>query len=133
VHPRQIKELVLVATFLLAGCAATNARTGDLDPRIAQLENKRKALDDSEHQCISEALARSRDAIARIAGTPDASIELQTQRVNNKRDREISECHAWADHEKAKIAEQERNEYELEAHQEQNRAQFLSIVTAPTP
>jgi TolA-binding protein len=128
-----MKELVLVAIFVIAGCATTNTRSGYLDPRIVQLENKRKELDEREQQCVNDALARSRDTIARMAGTPESSVELQTQKENNERDREISQCHAWADHENAQIAEQERAEYELEAKQEQNRAQFLSIVTAPMP
>lgn len=131
-QPRQMKEIVLVAIFLMAGCAASNGRTGDVDPHIAQMENKRRALEASEQQCVNEALARSRDAIARVAGTPDASVELQSQKVNDERDRQISECHAWADHENAQIAEQERNEYEHEAQEERNRSLFLAIVTAPT-
>ena len=71
--------------------------------------------------------------MAHITATPDASVELQTQKVNNQRDREIAQCHAWADHENAQIAEQERNEYEHQAKEEGQRALFLSVVTAPTP
>ena len=128
-----MNKLVLVTTILLAGCSTTNARTSYLDPRIAQLENRRKALEASEQQCIDGASARNHDAMAQITATPDASVELQTQKVNNRRDREIAQCHAWADHENAQIAEQERNEYEHQAKEEGQRALFLSVVTAPTP
>jgi len=124
-----MKKLALVAIILLAGCASTNARTGDSDARIAQLEKKSLTLAESEKRCIDEAMTRSRDETARIAGTPDASVELQTQRGAEERDREISQCRAWADAENAEIAEQERNEYELQAQQERNRASFIAIVT----
>jgi hypothetical protein len=135
VHPPRVNQLALAAIFLLAGCASSNARTSDPNPnpRLAQLEKKRQALVESEKRCVDEALARNRDELARIAGTPDASVELQTQRANDERDREISQCHARADHENAEIAEQERNEYELEAEKERNRAAHLEILTAPEP
>ncbi len=125
-----MKKLALVAIILLAGCAASNARTSDSDPKLARLERKRLALDESEKRCIDETLVRSRDKIAGIAATPGASVESQTQKENDERDREISQCRAWADLENAKIAEQERNEYELQADQERSRALFMSIVTS---
>ena len=75
-----MKKLALVAIILLAGCASTNTRTGDSDPRLAQLEEKRRAIAESEKQCIDETLTRSRDEMARIAATPDASVESQTEK-----------------------------------------------------
>ena len=128
-----MKKLALVAIILLAGCASTNARTGDQDARIAQLEKKSLALAESEKRCIDEAMIRSRDETARIAGTHDASFESQTQREAKERDREISQCRAWADAENSKIAEQERDEYEIQAQQERNRATFMAIVAASSP
>lgn len=124
-----MKKLALVATILLAGCASSNTWTTDSDPRLVQLEKKRRALDESEQQCIDQTLTRTRDEMARIAATADASVESQTQRENDERDREISQCRAWMDQENAEIAEQERNEYELQAQQERNRASFIAIVT----
>ena len=127
-----MKKLALVAIILLAGCASSNARTSDSDPKLAQLEKKRLAIAESEKRCIDETPIRSRDKMAGIAATPGASVESQRQRENDERDREISQCRAWADQENAEIAEQERNEYELQAQQERNRASFMAIVTTST-
>ncbi len=128
-----MKKLALVAIILLAGCASTNARTNDQDARIAQLQKKSLALAESEKRCIDEAMTRSRDETAPAAGTPDASFELQTQWAAEERDREISQCRAWADAENNEIAEQERDEYEIQAQQERNRASFMAIVAMSSP
>jgi hypothetical protein len=130
VQPRHIKELALVAIFLLAGCASSNARTVDSDPKLAQLEKKRLALAESEQRCIDETLKRSRDKMDGIALAQDPAAKSQMRQEAGERDREISQCRAWMDQENAEIAEQERNEYELEAEQERNRASFMAIVTA---
>jgi hypothetical protein len=125
-----VNKVALVAIVLFAGCAATNGRTRESDPVLARLEKKRAVLDESEKRCINETLIRSRDKIAGIAATPDASVEAQTRQAADERDREISECHAWADEENAQIAEQERNEYALQAQQERDRASLMAILTA---
>jgi len=124
-----MKKLALIAIILIAGCASTNARTSDSDPKLAHLEKKRQALEVSEKQCVDEAMKRSHDEIASITVTPNASLESQTQKINDSRDREVPQCHALADHENAEIAEQERNEYESEAQQERNRAAFIAVLT----
>ena len=43
-----MKKFAFVAIILIAGCASTDARTGDTDSRIAQLKQKRQALAESE-------------------------------------------------------------------------------------
>jgi hypothetical protein len=126
VQGRHIKELAIVAIFLAAGCAATSGRPGDSDPAIAQLEQKRRALNESEKKCVDEATTRSNDE---MAATPGVSVESPTQNATGQRDREISQCHAWADHENAEIAEQERIEYEQQAQQQRNRASFIAVLT----
>ncbi len=124
-----MKQLALVAVILIAGCASTHTSTSDSDPKLAQLEKKRQSLDESEKQCVDDAMKRSDDGIASIAVTPDASLKSQTQKINNARDREISQCHALADHENAQIAEQERVEYEAQEQQERNRSAFFAVLT----
>jgi len=124
-----MKKLALIAIMLIAGCASTNAPTSDSDPKLAQLEKKRQALEVSEKQCVDEAMNRSHDEIASITVTPNASLDSQTQKINNTRDREISQCHALADHENAEIAEQERNEYQSEEQQERSRSAFFAVLT----
>ncbi len=128
-QPLQVKKLALVTVILLAGCASSNSWNVDSDPKLAQLEKKRLALDASEKRCIDEAQVRSRDKMAGMAATPDASPESQPQEADRERDREISQCRAWADQENANIAEQERNEYELQAQQESSRAFFMAVIT----
>jgi membrane-bound lytic murein transglycosylase len=128
-----MKKFAFVAIILIAGCASTDARTGDTDSRIAQLKQKRQALAESEKQCVVEATKLSHDKTAGIAVTSEASLESQAEKINDARDREISQCHAWADHENAEIAEQERNEYESEAQQERNRASFIALLATSRP
>jgi hypothetical protein len=126
-QPLQVKKLAFVAVILMAGCATSNSWNVDSDPKLAQLEKKRLTLDASEKRCIDEAQVRSRDKMAGMAASPDASVESQPQEAD--RDREISQCRAWADQENANIAEQERNEYELQAQQERSRALFMAVIT----
>jgi hypothetical protein len=128
-----MKKLPLVVIILLAGCASTDAPTGDSDARVAQLEKKSLALAESEKRCIDGAITRSRDETAGESGTPDTTVELLKQKEAEERDREISQCRAWAYAENAKIAEQERDEYELQAEQERNSASFMAIVTMASP
>ena len=125
-----MKKLLLVAIILLAGCATTNTWTGDSDPRLAQLEEKSRIIAEREKQCIDQTLTRSRDEMASIAATPDASVELRIEKINNERDRELSACRATADSENAEISRQESNEYELQAQQERDRASLMTILTA---
>ena len=126
---RRMKKLPLVAIILLAGCASSNIRTSNSDPRLAQFEEKRRAVAESEKQCVDETLTRSRDEMARIAASPDASVESQTQKESYERDREISQCRVTANNENAKISEQERKEYELQAQEERDRASLMAILT----
>ena len=85
-----------------------------------------RALNESEKKCVDEATTRSNDE---MAATPGVSVESPTQNATGQRDREISQCHAWADHENAEIAEQERIEYEQQAQQQRNRASFIAVLT----
>lgn len=110
-----MKKLALVATILIAGCSAANTYTGDTDPRLAALEAKRQTIAEGEKQCIEETLNSSRNEIG------------------EERDREVSQCHATADDENAKIAEHERKEYELQAQEERQRASLMMILTTSQP
>jgi hypothetical protein len=129
VQARQMKKISLVAFLLLAACASSNIRTSDSDPRLAQFEKERRAIAESEKQCIDESMTRSRNEMARVTATPEASVESQTQKESYKRDREISQCRVTANNEDAKISEQERKEYELQAQEERDRASLLAILT----
>ena len=129
-QPHEMKKLGLVAIILLAAaCASSNIRTSDSDPRLAQFEEKRRSVAESEKQCIDETLTLSRDEMARIAGSPDASVESQTQKETYERDRKISQCRVTANNENAKISDQERKEYELQAQEERDRASLVAILT----
>jgi hypothetical protein len=129
VQPRHMKKLGLAA-ILVAACASSNIRTSDSDPRLAQFEKKRRAVAESERQCIAQTLTRSRDENARIAAaTPDASVESQTEKENYERERAISQCRATANNENARISDEERKEYELQAQEERDRASLMATLT----
>lgn len=128
-HPDQMTKIGLVAVLVLAGCVSSNIRTSDSDPRLAQFGKKRREIAESEKQCIDESMTRSRDQMARITATREASVEAQTQKENYARDMEISQCRVIANYENAKISEQERKEYELQAQEERDRASLMAILT----
>jgi hypothetical protein len=128
-----MKKLALIAIVLLAGCAATNTQAPGADPKITSLEEQRRTIAEREQQCIDNALKHSRDEMAHVAATSDASAELLMQRAKNEGDRELSECRAKADGENAEISERERDEYALEAQQERDRASLMMILTTTRP
>jgi len=124
-----MKKLALVAIILVMGCASTNTRTVDSDPRITGLEQQRLITAEREKRCIDVALGRSRDEKERIVATQDTSVELRIRQEADERDRELAECRATEDNENAKISEQERYEYELQAQEERDRASLMAILT----
>jgi len=128
-----MKKPALVAFILLAGCAATSTGPGGSDPRRTQSEEKSWIVADREKRCIDKALTRSRDELARIQATRDASADLQRKNEIQERDRELYECHAQADAENTKISAQESNEYNLQAQQARDRALHMMILTASPP
>ncbi len=128
-----MKKIALIAIVLLAGCAATDTQTPVTDPKIASLEQERRAIAEREQQCIDNTLIHSRDEMAHLAATCDASGDLPMQRAKNERDRELSECRAKADSDNAQISERERSEYSLEAQQERDRASLMMILTTIRP
>jgi len=127
-----MKKIALIAIVLLAGCAATDTQTPVTDPKIASLEQERRAIAEREQQCIDNTLIHSRDEMAHLAATA-ASGDLPMQRAKNERDRELSECRAEADGQNAEISSRERDEYALEAQQERDRASLMMILTTTRP
>jgi hypothetical protein len=128
-----MKKLALVAMILLASCSASNTLEPTPDLRLTQLEEKSRIVAVRERQCIDETLTWSRDKMAGIGATSDASVELQTQRETRERDRDLLECRARADQEKADIYSHERDEYQLQAQQEHDRAALMMILTTSQP
>jgi hypothetical protein len=128
-----MKKLALIAIILLAGCAETNTHTAGSDSKRTGVKEKRQVIADRENQCINKALTRSRDEMAHIAVTSDASFELLIQRAKNERDRELLECRATADRENAESSACERNEYALEAQQEHDSAALMRMLTTSRP
>jgi hypothetical protein len=122
-----MKTIALAVAVLLAGCAATNTRTDRSGARLTQLEEKNRTIAEREKQCVDKTLARNRDEIAGIAVTP--AVELQIQKEDRERARELSECGARADEENAEIYAQERDEYRRQAQQERARAALMSVLT----
>jgi hypothetical protein len=127
-----MKKVALIAIVLLAGCAATDTQTPVTDPKIASLEQERRAIAEREQQCIDNTLIHSRDEMAHLAATA-ASGDSPMQRAKNERDRELSECRAKADSDNAQISERERSEYALEAQRERDRASLMMILTTTRP
>jgi len=86
-----------------------------------------------EKQCIDDTLTRSRNEMSQLTATPNASVELLTQRADNERDRELSDCRAKAASENAEIATRERDEYALQAKQERDSASLMGILLSTRP
>jgi hypothetical protein len=128
-----MNKSALIAIFVLAGCAAANTQTPSPDPKITSLEEQRQIITEREQQCIENTLKHSRDVMAHMAATSDASVEVLIQRARNERDRELSECRAKADGENAEISARERDEYALQTQQERDRASLMMILTTTRP
>jgi hypothetical protein len=107
-----MKKLAVVVAIMAVGCSTANTHTGDIDPRLAALEAKQRAIAGRELQCVDE---------------------TRTQMESEERDRAVSECRAIADNENAEIARQERDEYEREAEQERDRTALIAILTTSRP
>jgi hypothetical protein len=128
-----MNKLALIASILLAGCAATNSRTSDSDPRFAQLEKQSRTIAAREKECIDKTLIRSHDESAGTTPTSDASAQLQLLKERRERDREVLQCRATADQENADVYAHEREEYQLQAQQERHRAALMVILTTSVP
>jgi hypothetical protein len=128
-----MKKIALIAIVLLAGCAVTNTQRPGANSKITGLQEERRTIAEREQQCIDNTLAHSRDEMAHIAATSDASVDVLMQRAKNERDRELSECRAEADGQNAEISSRERDEYALEAQQERDRASLMMILTTTRP
>jgi hypothetical protein len=132
-HTKALKTLALAVAVLLVGCATTNSPTAETDPRLIKLQNKGQEISAREQQCVRQAVNRANDQIAQIDATPDALTASRTQQAKDDRDREVSECSANADREKAQLSTRERAEYESQAQQEHDRAALMMILTTSRP
>jgi Spy/CpxP family protein refolding chaperone len=128
-----MKTLALAVAVLVAGCAMTNSPTAETDARLIKRRNKGQEISEREQQCVRQAVNRTNDQIAQIETTPDALTASRTQQAKDDRDREVSECSANADREKAKLSATERAEYESQAQQEHDRAALMMILTTSRP
>ena len=127
-----MKTFALAAAFLLAGCAATGTRTTVTGAPL-RLPNKGEQISEREQQCIRQAVNRANGKIAQIEATPNALTASQTRQAKNDQDREVSECIANADREKALLSASERSEYESEAQRAHDRAALMMILTTSQP
>lgn len=124
-----MKKLSLIAVILLAGCAA--AQKGDADPRITRLQEESRTIAATEKQCIDGAKKPSPDQTAGTAS--GAAADLEIQKENHERDREVLECRAEAERKNAEIYARERDEYALQAQQDRDRARLMMILTTSQP
>jgi len=97
------------------------------------VQNKGEEISEREQQCVSHVVNRTNDQIAQINVTPDGLTASRTQQAKDDRDRDVSECRASADREKAQLSAGERAEYESQAQQEHDRAALMMILTTSQP
>jgi type IV pilus biogenesis protein CpaD/CtpE len=128
-----VQRLALVAIILLAGCAATTPQTRGVEPKITRLEKERATIAEREQQCIENTLKYSRDEVAQVTATSDASVDLLIQEANNERERELSECRSEAYRQNAESSERERDEYALQAQGEHDRASLIATLATSRP
>jgi hypothetical protein len=105
----------------------------ETDARLIKVRNEGQEISERERQCVRQAVNRTNDRIALIDATPDALTASRRQQAKDDRDREVSECSANADREKAHLPERERPEYESQAQQEHDRAALMMILTTSRP
>lgn len=97
------------------------------------LEEKGRMIAAREQQCADWAQARSRDEMARITATPDASLQSRISKETDERDRELAQCRARAEQEDAELYAPARGDYELQAQQERDRAALMMVLTTSRP
>jgi hypothetical protein len=123
-----MKALALVAV-MLAGCASASGA----DQALARIEQRTRKLEHSEQVCIDDAAMRGDRQIAMATGAPAASSGEQIRKIEDQRDRRISECRAIFDRERDDLSAGERAAYEAQGHEEQNRESLIAILTAARP
>lgn len=131
-----MKAPLLALAVALAACATSKPpplETGARDQRLDQMRQQGREIAGREQRCIDETTQRAADRIATAAAAPDAFAELEIQADGNQRDREVARCRAQAERENDALASSERNDYEVQARQEQDRAALMMILTTSHP
>ena len=99
-----------------------------------KVQNKGEEISAREQQCVRQVTNRTNDRIAQIDATADALTASRIHQAKDDRDRQLSECRAQADREKAQLSARERAaEYESQAQQEHDRAALMMILTTSQP
>jgi hypothetical protein len=127
-----MKALALAIAFVVSGCSMTQTPTAETDSRLIKLQDQSEKIAMREQQCIKEAVSRSNDQIARIAGSDSLGGQEALQAYADE-DREISECKEFAKRDQAELAASEREEYVNEAQQQRDRTSLMAILTASRP
>ena len=120
---------LLVAAFLVAGCASTNGPTFKEDREAAYFERRNQQINASETQCVNEAKASSDHETANISAGPGASTDLQAQQLANERVQRLNECRSKADREREELSARERSHYQTAAQEERDRNSLIMILT----
>jgi hypothetical protein len=132
----QLAGILLVGALVVVGCSTTHeAAARRAYARCTLLRNETQEISEREQQCIRAALIRSKDQIARIDVSPELNLStgLQMRNIANDRDRELSECKAYADREEEKLSACQRAEYQSRAKDERERSSLMMILTTPRP
>lgn len=124
---------VLVVALLAAGCATTKGPTLKQDQRIAYFERRNQQINESESQCINEAVTSTDHETANITEGPGASNDLRVQQAASERDQRLNDCRAKADREREELSARERAEYQKGAQEERDRNSLMMILTASRP
>ena len=123
--------ILVLAALVVVGCSTANKPADGTYTTCSNLRNESQEISERERQCISAALIRSNDQIARIAASPDlnSNTGLEMQNVVNDRDRELSKCKANADHEEEELSACQRAEYASRLKDERERSALMMILT----
>jgi hypothetical protein len=118
-----VKKLIL-ATILLAGCAAASGR----DAKVEELERKSREIAARAKLCISAAMKNGSEQTGSTNGSSSAT-NSQIRLNQKEREQEISKCRAREVRENEELSLQQRKEYLLEAERERSSSTLMMILT----
>ncbi len=109
-----------------------NSAASGRETNVTQLEKRNQKIAERTRQCKEEVEKRSKDEIARITASPDASTQKRTEVAESERESGLSRCKADADRATDELSSTQRSEYGRRAQEERDRSSLMMIfMTRP--
>jgi hypothetical protein len=128
-----MSAFILALAVVLAGCSAATTLPTEADSggaRLAQMRRQSREIAARDQRCVAAAMRRAAGRIEAAAATPNAFAEMNLAAAANERGRDVARCRAESERENGALAASQRNQYDLAAHREHDRAALMMILTS---